>query len=282
MWNVCPRCNHLNNDDTVRCEQCGLRLSRSPPVERSSAPATPKPVLVNPKTQAPQPPAPEPPKVTVQQNEKAPSPIAAVSGPKHSYLDEWFISYDHQRRQRIRMAWGAIGFVILIFMIAYAVSGALCNTFLWLVLGVLLAWFASNVAKDKWPIVKVIGICIFVLFPVFLLAVYPWPTFSEPEVKEPEFVDFLGYSHQGGNVTVDGYVQNQGEGGGQATIRLTAYGGPPQNAAEIENLSRAYQQGYMTTGWVEPWHTAQIHWVCYLSYFNSQGEVTWEIIDTTI
>ena len=182
---------------------------------------------------------------------------------------------------------GAVVVLIIILLAVagfYAVSGLVCNTFLWILLGAFLAWVVYRFRDEKWSEAKIVGVGLVVFF-LFMAAMFPWQAWNaeqEEHYLSPVFEEHLSYSVIGeAHIVVDGYISNVGTGSGQATVKITAYGGYPNNDTEQFNMTGAFKEGYVSTGWIEPGGNSYIHWECYLSYFNPMGSVSWQIIDTT-
>ncbi len=277
MWNVCPKCNHLNSDDSTRCEQCKTKLTHTRPTRQSEAP-----VRRLSETTALEAPQPQNPSVPLPQQDRAVSYVVPEPATKHFDLNEWFgpmTEFEEKRRRKFAFIGLITLIVVFAFISAYAASGAVCNVLLWLLLGALLFWAIYSLAKEKWTVTTAIAVSVFLILPVFIAAVFPWQ--SAFEEKTPVFVDHISASHQGAHVTVKGYISNEGHGRGQAMVTITAYGGSPLNATQLEQSPEAYKTGTVYTDYVEPGDSAPINWECTLSYYNYDGMVYWTITDTT-
>ncbi len=280
MWNVCPKCHHLNSDDVKRCEQCGSKLSSPVPVDQPrrtyEPPAEP---TAGPPPNSNFPDSPPRPRTKITEW-KANERITVIL--KRNLLDAWYgpkVPFD-ERRRNITVT--VIFAFALILALAYTASGLCCNAIVWMVFGAMLAWIVYSLFKDRWSEAKTEAVIVLIVLPLFVAAVVPWQTLLDDVEKEPEvplFVDHLSYSVVDvAHIIVDGYVANEGTGGGEALVRIEAYGGFQDYVNGTQDLTNAFAQTSISTGWMEPGDTKTIHWECTLRYFNSYGEVVWSIM----
>ena len=253
MWNVCPKCNHLNNDDTTRCEQCGYRLSQP---------------------------------ISVDQPKRARVPVAPHVGreprPRHRYFENWFgphVAFEDRRRNGAIVA---IGLIMFTLAVVYAAIGLYCNTFVWLVFAAVLGWAIHRARGEKWSDAKTAIVALFLVLPMLVAAVVPWQPLAdrqEEDTSAPIFVDYLGYRVEGyAHVVVDGWIANEGTRGGQAMIHISVFAGmPPDNSGD---LTHAWVNADVYTGWIPAHGSANVNWYCNLEYFTN-GYVMWTIADVT-
>lgn len=264
MWNVCPKCNHLNNDDSKRCEQCGYRLSEARRFEEPKRHQQPPQAATETayRQTSYQPPLPEP-------------------QPGRSYFDEWFGSSTNSRERRRNGAIVMAALILLLFAIGYAAAGLICNTLVWIALALVVAWGIRKSTRGDWTDAKTAAVILFVIIPMFIFAIFPLqPFFAEwGEHRVPVFADDISYGVVDGTLlVVDGYVTNQGNAGGQATVQISAFAGYPEYGNYSGVTPESFAQQTIFTGWLEPGQTFRVHWEHTFPYFNDSGSVTWSVV----
>ncbi len=175
MWKVCPKCNHLNSDDSKRCERCRYRFPQSEqPTEEQWWISKPQPQPTPDETTHPQ----DLPGVSYERKSVTYSPWEP--GPTRElqmFLNRWFgpnLS-DYQRRENMaHFANVIIGFVVLVAVLTFAILGAFCNSALWLVGGILLFWVVHNLRELKWSGVAAAVVIAFVILPILIIGLLPW------------------------------------------------------------------------------------------------------------
>ncbi len=265
MWNVCPKCNHLNNDDSKRCEQCGYRLSEARRFEEPKRHQQPPQAVTE----------------TVAYRQTSYQPPLPEPRPGRNYFDEWLRSSVDSRARRRNGAIVAAATILCLFAIGYAAVGLICNTLVWIALALVIAWAIRGSTKGNWTDGKTAAVILFIIIPMFVFAIFPLqPWFAEMgEQRVPVFVDDISYGVVDGTLlVVDGYVTNQGNAGGQAMVQISAFAGYPEYSNYSGDMSDSFAQETIYTGWLEPGQTFRVHWEHTFPYFNDSGTVTWSIV----
>ena len=260
MWNVCPRCNHLNDDDSTRCEQCGHRLGGPKPPEQRTVPKTPQ-------ASQTQPPA------TYEFKVRHRTRIS---------LNDWFGPRVPFKEKRRNVTIVIVSSLMLLLALGYAAAGLYCNTIVWVVFGVLLSMVVASMAKREWSEEKTVAFVLLLALPLLIAGVLPWQPLFEEDDDGPVFVDHLGYLIVDGatdgskDVRVTGFISNEGQVGGEALVILTVNGGSPD---EGTLGYEAFVHDTVNTGWIPAGGTANIDWTCNVSYFSADGYVNWDVVN---
>jgi zinc-ribbon domain len=195
------------------------------------------------------------------------------------YSYEWFGEEHRIRKWRWDLGIYSLIAMSVFFGLLFVAIGLWPNALIMTATMLLTAWLMYVAGKRKWSIVAIYLVSFFVVLPGMLLAAVPWQEIHEEYLREkyePKFVDDITYRIEDGtHVICDGTVTNNGLTGSRAAVEFTAYGGYPQ---EGQNMLDAFKQGYVTTEWIPPnGGIVNIHWECYLGYFNAFGSVTWTV-----